>query len=213
MSDELTRTNLVVDNNKLSPTLQCSICLDLVMEPVECQKCSKLFCKECINNWLQNSTQCPNKHQFIKQSTLDDWIKPALNRIFIKCPFQGCKNSYAYSTWSNHLKRCPNKSRGFEAEAIGIDGNETAKGDEIFEWKEVQFFVRDINNKNHTFVLPLSTTVQELKEKLKEKTGFEVRQQRLSCNGKNMMDDKMLEFYGVQANTTIVQLARLLGGK
>ena len=51
-----------------------------------------------------------------------------------------------------------------------------------------------------------------MKEKLKQKTGFEVNAQRLSCNGKNMMDDKMLEFYGVQANTTIVQLARLLGG-
>ena len=91
MSDELTRTNLVVDNNKLSPTLQCSICLDLVMEPVECQKCSKLFCKECINNWLQNSTQCPNKHQFIKKSTLDDWIKPALNRIFINVLFKDAR--------------------------------------------------------------------------------------------------------------------------
>ena len=84
--------------------------------------------------------------------------------------------------------------------------------EEIFEWKEVQFFVKDINNKNHTFLLPLSTTVEELKKQLKTKTGFEVRQQRLSCNGKNMEDDKMLEFYGVQQNTTIIQLARLLGG-
>ena len=209
-SEELTRTNLVVDSNKLSPTLQCSICLDLVMDPVECQNCSKLFCKDCINSWLKNSNQCPNKHQFKKKAILDDWIKPALDRIFIKCPFQNCNNSYAYSTWSNHIKRCVSKSKGFKA--LGDNGT-TPQGDEIFEWKDVQFFVKDINNKNHTFMLPLSTTVQELKEKLKEKTGFEVNQQRLSCNGKNMMDDKMLEFYGVQANTTIVQLARLLGGK
>ena len=60
--------------------------------------------------------------------------------------------------------------------------------------------------------MPLSTTVQELKEKLKEKTGFSVNEQRLTCNGKNMSDDKMLEYYGVQKNTTIYQLARLLGG-
>ena len=60
--------------------------------------------------------------------------------------------------------------------------------------------------------MPLSTTVQELKEKLKEKTGFSVNEQRLTCNGKNMSDDKMLEYYGIEQDSTIYQLARLLGG-
>ena len=68
MTEELTRTNLVVSSNtKVSPTLQCSICLDLVMEPVECTNCSKLFCKECIEGWLKNSKDCPNKHIFLKK--------------------------------------------------------------------------------------------------------------------------------------------------
>ena len=207
MSDDLTRTNLIVNKNTaLSPTLQCSICLDLVMEPVECKNCNKLFCKECIESWLKGSNKCPNQHIFSKKERLDDWVKNALDRIFLNCPFKNCNSSYAHSQWKNHIKKCQSKNKGFKA------NGETPTGDEIFEWKDVQFFVKDINNKNHTFVLPLSTTVLELKEKLKEKTGFNVNQQRLSCNGKNMMDDKMLEFYGVQANTTIVQLARLLGG-
>ena len=208
-NDDLTRTNLVVDNTKLSPTLQCPICLDLVMDPVECENCRKLFCKECINSWLKNSSECPNKHLFEKQSTLDDWIKPALDRIFIKCPFQNCNNSYAYTTWKNHVNRCASKSKGYKTLSTE---NTTPTGDEIFEFKEVQFFVKLINNQNLVFVLPLSTTVKELKEKLKEKSGFKVSEQRLSCNGKNMDDERMLEFYGVQQNTTIVQLARLKGG-
>ena len=62
-------------------------------------------------------------------------------------------------------------------------------------------------------MLPLSINVRELKEKLKEKTGFTVERQRLSCNEKNMQYDKMLEYYGIQANTTVFQLARLKGGK
>ena len=62
-------------------------------------------------------------------------------------------------------------------------------------------------------MLSLNTTVRELKEKLKEKTGFIVEQQILSCNGKNMADDKMLEYYDVQANTTVYQLDRLKGCK
>jgi hypothetical protein len=48
---------------------------------------------------------------------------------------------------------------------------------------------------------------------LKDKTGFAVESQRLSCNGKHMADDKMLEYYNIQANSTIFQLARLKGGK
>ncbi len=77
----LTRTNLVTNNDKLSPTLQCSICPDLVMEPIECQNCSKLFCKECIiNNWLKQWNECPNNHSFVKKSILDDCIKLILDK-------------------------------------------------------------------------------------------------------------------------------------
>lgn len=204
MSD-LTRTNLVVGNNTLSPTLQWSICLDLVMSPVECSHCLNLFCKDCITNWLNNSTECPKKHKFERKAGLDEWIQPVLNKIFIKCPYEGCNLNYAYSTWTNHIKVCKNKSRGIR--------DETPTGDEIFSWKEVQFFVKDLNNRSHPFVLPLNTTVEELKEKLKPKTGMDVQAQRFACNGKNMSDNRTLEYYGVQPNTTIIQLARLKGGQ
>ena len=208
--DELTKTNLIVNNNGISPSLQCSICLDLVMIPTECNTCGKLFCKECIENCLKYSRECPNKHPFSKKIKLDDWIQPALNKIYIKCPFKDCNNQYAYSTWSNHIKVCSNKNRGFKTMSMDTT---TPGGDEVFEWKDVQFFVKCINNQTITFMLPLSTTVKELKEKLKDKTGFSVESQRLSVNGKQMADDKMLEYYNVQTNSTIFQLARLKGGK
>ena len=203
---DLTRTNLVVCKKVLSPTLQCSICLDLVMSPVECSHCLNLYCKECITNWLEKSSECPKKHKFEKKEALDDWIQPALNKIFIKCPYDGCGLNYAYSTWANHIKVCNCKPQGINR---GTPGND----DEIFSWKEVQFFVKDLNNRTHTFNLPLNTTVKELKEKLKEKTGMDVETQRLICKGKNMDDNRMLEYYDIQANTTIYQLARLNGGQ
>ena len=80
---ELNWKNLVANNNKLSPTLQCSICLDFIMEPIECQNCNKLFCKECINNWLKQWNECPNNHSLVKKSILDDWIKPILDKNYI----------------------------------------------------------------------------------------------------------------------------------
>ena len=148
MSDDLIRSNLVVQKDKLSPTLKCSICLDLVMKPVECQNCSKLFCEECINNWLKNTKQCPNKHSFIKKEKLDDWVNDILKKLFIKCPYKGCNSPYAYTTWRNHTIICVCKSKGY----ANLNGTTTTPtGDEIFEWKDIQFFVKDINNRTHIF--------------------------------------------------------------
>ena len=61
-------------------------------------------------------------------------------------------------------------------------------------------------------MLPSSTTVRELKEKLEEKTGFNVGTQRLTCNGKEMDNSKMLEFYELKKDQTIYRLTRLKGG-
>ena len=210
-NNEISRGKLVSNMKTVSPTLQSEICLDLVMTPVECDNCSKLFCKVCIDNWLKNANECPNKHPFVKKAELDEWVKKELGKIFLKCPYIGCGSDYAYKYWTRHVKKCPIKSNGVkklnDENDITTDG-----GDYPFIWNNIQFFVKDIHGNNHTFKLPLSTTVRELKEKLEEKTGFKVEAQRLSCNGKEMDNPKMLEFYGLQENQTITQLARLKGG-
>jgi len=211
-NNQIQRGKLVANRKTVSPTLQCAICMDLVMTPVECETCSKLYCKDCIDNWLKNSNECPNKHPFAKKKELDDWIKKELGTIFLKCPYIGCGSDYAYQYWTGHVKKCLLKSRGI----IKINNNNTEDtaegGDEPFVWEKVQFFVKDIHNRTHTFMLPLSTTVRELKEKLEEKTGLKVEAQRLTCNGKAMENTKMLEFYGLQKDQTIYQLGRLKGG-
>ena len=201
--EELTRINLIANKNQIiSPTLQCGICLDLVMDPVECENCSKLFCNECINGWLQNSNQCPNKHIFKNAQFLDEWINNSLLKIYLICP--NCNSPYNYNYWENHLKVCENKSNDTQ--------QFTPSGKEVFEWVNIQFFVKDLHNKNHIFNLPISTLVKELKEKLKDKTGISVEDMILTCGPKIMQNEKMLEFYSVYNNTTITQLTRLKGG-
>ena len=205
----ISRGKLIANLKTISPTLQCAICLDLVMTPVECKNCSKLFCKYCIDQWLTNAQECPNKHPFEKKDELDDWIKKELGKVFLKCPFIGCTSDFNYKYWTNHVKICPCKERGVRQ----IKEDETTENpDEPFIWENIQIFVKDIHGRTHTFELPLSTTVKELKEKLEEKTGFKAADQRLTCNGKPLEDSKMLEYYGIQKNQTILQLARLKGG-
>ena len=205
-NNEISRGELISNQTSVSPTLQCPICRDLVMNPVECKNCSKLFCKYCIDNWLQNTNQCPNKHIFEKKEELDDWIKTALGKIFLKCPFIGCRSDYAYKYWKDHVKKCIFKSKGCKKK----DDEEEAK--ELFGWNPIQFFVKCIDGRTHLFNLPLSTTVKELKELLEAKVGFKVEAQVLSCNGKNMENNKLLEFYGLQPNQTILQMGRVHGG-
>jgi len=118
-------------------------------------------------------------------------------------PYNNCNSYYNFNIWKNHLKVCKYKSYGIE---------QTSFTNDTFEWEEIQFFVKDINNKNHTFKLPLSTTVKELKEKLKNKTGINIEEMRLTYGAKEMQNEKMLEFYGIYNNSTITQLIRLKGG-
>ena len=211
-NNQISRGKLISNSQTVSPTLQCAICMDLAMNPVECKNCSKLFCKYCIDNWLKNSKECPNKHDFVKKEELDEWIKTALSKIFIKCPYKGCGSDYAYKNWTAHVKICKFKSKGIKPFDEDTNDDGTTDGDEPFKWDKVQFFVKDIHDRTHIFELPLSTTVRELKEKLEEKTGFNVGAQRLTVNGKEMDNSKMLEFYGLTKNQTIYQLGRLKGG-
>lgn len=203
--NELTRTYLIVNPNETTPSLQCPICLDLVIEPFECEKCGKIFCKECITSWLNNSPQkeCPNKHKFERKLILDDWINNTLQKIYIKCPYNNCYSQYAYKAWFTHVKVCRAKANGIR--------DETPTGEEVFVDKEIQFFVKDLQNHSYLFKLPLSTTVKELKEKIKDKTGINVEDQRLIGNAKNMEDNKTLEFYYIQENSNINLVMRLKG--
>jgi len=203
---ELTRTNLIVNPNQTTPSLQCPICLDLVIEPYECEECGKIFCKDCITNWLNNSRtkECPNKHRFKQKQKLDDWVTESLKKIFIKCPYKTCYGQYAYNVWQNHLKICNARTKGIE--------DETPTGEEIFADKEIQFFVKDLQGHSYLFKMPLSTTVSELKEKIKDKTGIKVEDQRLIANGKNLEDHKTLEFYFIQEGSNIQLVMRLKGG-
>lgn len=203
--NELTRTNLIVNPNQTTPSLQCPICLDLVIEPYECEKCGKIFCKDCITNWLNNSPkkECPNKHKFKKKEILDDWVTETLQKIYIKCPYKTCYSQYAYSAWPTHVKVCIARTKGIR--------DETPTGEEIFADKEIQFFVKDLQGRSYLFKLPLSTTVKELKEAVKNKTGINVEDQRLIGNAKNMENNKTLEYYCIQNHSNINLVMRLKG--
>ena len=47
----------------LGDNIICSICEELLYDPIQCETCQNCFCKECINEWIKKSKTCPFKCQ------------------------------------------------------------------------------------------------------------------------------------------------------
>ena len=41
--------------------IKCSICLDILCKPYECEICGSLFCEDCIKDWTSIKQSCPMK--------------------------------------------------------------------------------------------------------------------------------------------------------
>ena len=83
----------------------------------------------------------------------------------------------------------------------------------MFIDKKIQFFVVDLSGKAYLFNLPLSTTIKELKERIKDKTGIKIEAQRILTGSKPTDDHKTLEFYSIKDNSIIYLVMRLQGGE
>ena len=206
-NDEIIRVKLVIEPLVISPSLRCDICLDLVMNPVECQKCSKIFCKYCIDDWLLKEKECPNKHPFIKKE-LGNYLKKSLDKIILLCPYNGCTSNHNYNNWLDHVKSCSFKSTGIK----NISDEETIDYEDVDEsslQKHVRIIVKDMIGKSRILSLPINSTVKELKGKLSDKIKIKIEKQRLMYHGKELEDSTLLEDYGMHDYDIIYQLAQL----
>ena len=89
----------------------CSICQDILEEPVVTQCCRQSFCKVCINQWLSSNNTCPydRKKLSVNQlSPLPRMYINLLNKLNIKCVNygNGCQSIVRFEEMSNHMKTC-----------------------------------------------------------------------------------------------------------
>jgi hypothetical protein len=50
--------------------LTCSICQDILRNPVFTHCCSQTFCEQCINDWLETNNRCPYDRKYLNKSQL-----------------------------------------------------------------------------------------------------------------------------------------------
>jgi hypothetical protein len=74
--------------------LECSICHDVLWQPVACQSCEAPFCATCISRWLtDNPNNCPNRCEAYIQRKCSPFIAKLLAQLQINCFYQskGCQ--------------------------------------------------------------------------------------------------------------------------
>ena len=102
--------------------VKCSICLEILCKPYECEICGSLFCEDCINEWLKINVSCPMKCQNFKMIRARPNTRKMLNLIQLRCiNYPDCKYSCEYWEIFEHEKncqfqkiRCPNGNCEFE---------------------------------------------------------------------------------------------------
>lgn len=86
----------------------CIICSEVVLDPVECDVCGRLFCKMCINDWMSKNpaTHCPNRcNSKIKNVTSKALLK-VYNSLRIRCSNPNCLKEMNLGDLKLHEDRC-----------------------------------------------------------------------------------------------------------
>ena len=87
----------------ISKELKCGICLNLLWNPIEIEKCGHVFCKYCLNQ--KKITKCPLCRGEIKTRPCKTFSR-LLGEIKIKCNNYPCKTTPDYNDYLSHLQCC-----------------------------------------------------------------------------------------------------------
>lgn len=85
----------------------CFICHKLINDPVCCYKCNMNFCKECIENFINENQKCPKCLNLIFTKMLKplDFSKE-YKKISVECPYEGCKERFKLNEIKAHMADC-----------------------------------------------------------------------------------------------------------
>ena len=92
----------------------------------------------------------------------------------------------------------------------GLNNLESANKKE----KKIQIFVKNLSGKTITLLVNIDDTVETIKQKIQDKEGCRLDQQRLLLHGgKELENTFTLRHYNIERETTLDMILRLVGGR
>ena len=105
--------------------ITCSICLEVLQEPVQCVNNEHYFCKKCISEHLTRSQTCPTCRDELTTDTLRPVSRVVRNLLqqlqYTRCMYasRGCKSAVKHEDLLSHHEDC-----GFAPVQCSHDGCE-----------------------------------------------------------------------------------------
>lgn len=96
----------IASNSDINKGLFCSICYNLMWDPVEIEGCHHTFCKCCIIKYLEKKDECPTCREIGVKFNVSVAIRRLCQEYKIKCFNEGCKETPTYSNLKDHLEKC-----------------------------------------------------------------------------------------------------------
>lgn len=97
--------------NAVEEDFHCSICLNVLKKPMQCQRNEHHFCKPCITRHLQNCETCPSCREELTVDTLrkpSRFLSKSLSSLRICCEFtdRGCTQVLLLDDLDPHTTEC-----------------------------------------------------------------------------------------------------------
>ena len=108
--------------NDVDENFHCPICMNVLKDPVMCQRNQHCFCTPCISRHLQNSNACPSCREELSVETLSQAprvLTNYLSTLKIRCDYfeRGCVGFHQLGDLKSHVEGC-----GFSPVLCSNDG-------------------------------------------------------------------------------------------
>lgn len=128
------------DKSKIAKQFICNICRFLFKDPMMCNVCGNLICKECYNTWkiASNNSVCPYCKSYFPGNESMVCINRLLSEIEIKCPLdESCGEDIQIESYTRHIEECKALKRKAKCKNCDITIATNNKKDGLLEHMKI----------------------------------------------------------------------------
>ena len=116
---------VIIEDDNPHEKVKCSICMNILIDPIQCLNCEQSVCRKCISNTFRKKCPTCSKTEF---TNVSDDVRFTLEKLQLKCPYR-CNKIIPYKDYFSHSTKCENK----EVKCKNIDCDFKCKRKNMFE--------------------------------------------------------------------------------